>query len=166
MLLVFLLLTGVVWADEGADAEKNIVRLSPDHFKELPRKIIVELRRNGCTIPQAGLQTDAPNNVIRGSFAKSGQKDWAVLCSKQQESMITIIWGGPAKCTSNLEPRKDVKYLQAMGRDGMMYSRQIDVASADEAGGTHDGISDMFLEKASTIWYCENGKWEARGGSD
>ena len=60
------------------EAERRIVRLSPTAFPELPRNVVRELHRRGCTIPQP--YTNRKANVIRGEFAKPGQTDWAALC--------------------------------------------------------------------------------------
>jgi hypothetical protein len=34
------------------EAERRIVRLSPTAFPELPRNVVRELQRRGCTVPQ------------------------------------------------------------------------------------------------------------------
>jgi len=61
-------------------AERRIARLAPTAFLELPRTVVRELQRRGCTVPQEAF-TKKPHYVIRGEFAKSSQTDWAVLCS-------------------------------------------------------------------------------------
>jgi hypothetical protein len=62
------------------DADRQIVRLPPKAFPELPAKLRVDLERRGCTIPQVPV-VNGRHNVIKGEFSKAGQTDWAVLCS-------------------------------------------------------------------------------------
>src|SRR6266571_7420509 len=72
-------------------ADRQIVRLSPTAFPELPTNVLVELQRRGCTIPQVPM---VAQNVIKGEFSKPGQTDWAVLCSVNRVSSILIFWNG------------------------------------------------------------------------
>ena len=72
----------------------SVVRLQPTAFPELPRNLVTELERQGCTIPQP--YTDRRANVIHGEFATPGQKDWAVLCSTMESTSILVFWNGSA----------------------------------------------------------------------
>lgn len=59
----------------------SVVRLSPAAFPELPKNLVTELERRGCTIPQvAGF--NKRQNVIKGEFKRPGQIDWAILCAR------------------------------------------------------------------------------------
>jgi hypothetical protein len=78
------------------EAERRIVRLPPAAFPELPGSVVHELQRRGCTIPQEAY-TKKPHNVIHGEFARSGHKDWAVLCSIRGVSSILVFWNGSGK---------------------------------------------------------------------
>ena len=69
-------------ADWGR-ADRDIRRLPPSAFPQLPANLVQDLQRRGCTIPQAHHKKQ-PHNVIKGEFAKPGQTDWAVLCSEQR----------------------------------------------------------------------------------
>ena len=76
-------ITPEVWQQ----SEEQILRLPPTAFPDLSSGVIEDLKKRGCTIPQAfpgayGYST--PLNVIRGEFAKRGQKDLAILCSRKK----------------------------------------------------------------------------------
>ena len=166
-------------ADDWDDADKAISRLSPRMFSELPTSVADELVKQGCTIPQPSAYIKGKTGVISGSFAKRGQKDYAVLCSKNGVSHIQVIWGGPIQCKSELEPLNDRIFLQTGSGGRINYSRAIGKVSQKtiasqhyEQGDTippdtsHDGIENAFVEKASTIFYCANGKWFDLAGAD
>jgi hypothetical protein len=159
-------------------AERQIVRLPPTAFHLLPKAVVGELQRRGCTIPQTGF-SQAPGNVITGEFAKRGQKDWAVLCSVKGASSILVFWNGSAQNPADLGSADDLNYLQGSGGDKIVYSRGIGVVGDkvitehyQAYGGPkpppidHDGIDDAFLEKASVVQYFFNGKWMQLTGSD
>lgn len=61
-------------------ADADVRRLQPNAFAQLPAKILRYLEAHQCTIPQ-NYADQLPHNVIRGEFARRGQRDWAVLCS-------------------------------------------------------------------------------------
>lgn len=165
-------------ADEWKEAEKQINRLDPSEFSELPNDVVHELKARGCRIPQAyGL--DKRHNVINGRFAAMHQRDWAVLCSKDGFSEILIFWGGPARCSSALKKNKDLNWLQVVARKTIGYSRAIDSVGVDQIqmyyeafGGPspppidHDGIDHAFVGKASVILYCNKGQWLELKGMD
>jgi hypothetical protein len=73
----------------------------------------------------------------------------------------------------------DAIYFQDIGAKQPEYSRSISRASATlirerhAAYGhdtiqevSHDGIDDAFLEKASSVHYCEAGAWRRLDGAD
>jgi hypothetical protein len=97
-------------------AERQIVRLPPASFPELPPAIARELQHRGCTIPQ-DVFSRTPRNVISGEFARRGQKDWALLCSIKGSSSILVFWNGSAKNAAELNPADDLNYLQGLGGD-------------------------------------------------
>lgn len=179
LLVLLLALIAMANAHEVDDATNAIKRLSPLEFHQLPSKVAARLIKLGCTIPQPSFFTKDKTNVISGNFAKPGQKDYAVLCSKNGVSHIRVIWGGPARCQAALQSREDGNYLQAVLPGEIGYSRAISIASQrliadyqlDYNGPkppdtTHEGIEDSFMEKASTIFYCANGKWSELRGAD
>ena len=100
--------------------QARIMRLSPAAVRELPVNLVKDLQRRGCTIPQAGYNKK-PNNVIKGEFAKPGQRDWAVLCSIKEVSTILVFWNGSEKNPSAIAPMKDQIYIQASGKSQLLY---------------------------------------------
>jgi hypothetical protein len=156
----------------------RIVRLSPTAVRELPANLARELQRRGCTIPQEQ-HSKRTNNVIKGEFAKRGQKDWAVLCSIKGISTILVFWNGSEKNPAPIAPTEDRIYIQAFRKDQFSFSRGITPAGRDfirlhhdAYGGLtpppidHQGIKDAFIEKASVVWYFYKGQWLKLSGSD
>src|ERR1700680_309938 len=160
------------------EAERRIVRLPPTAFRELPRNVVRELQHRGCTIPQEAF-TRKQHNVIRGEFAKSGQTDWAVLCSVNGVSTILIFWNGSENSPVAIAPMEDRNFLQGITANEIGFSRGIAPVGKDfimrhydAYGGQkpppidHQGIDDAFIEKASVTWYFQDGKWLKLTGAD
>ena len=161
---------------EKADLETK--RLPPDSFPELPQSIREYLGDRGYTIPQA-YRPSRPHNVISGEFRCRGVTDFAVLASKDRVSRITIFWGGSLEDISGIAERKDISWLQGIGRGKIGFSRAIMVAKgvsiskacriygeAELQEIDHDGIEDYFLGKASIIHCLVNGEWIGVLGAD
>ncbi|HKV73064.1 MAG TPA: hypothetical protein VJN95_00980 [Gemmatimonadales bacterium] len=162
--------------EEWAAADRQTRRLAPVSFTKIPQKITEELERRRCLIPQAGDDT-IPHSVVKGSFFRAGQTDYAALCSRARASTIVVIWGGPSDCPDEMEVRQDKSYL-LKGSDGVIrYLRRIESivpkrikALFDRYGGdpppplSHDGINDRFTGKGSVIRYCYDGKWRELTG--
>jgi hypothetical protein len=159
-------------------SDRQVVRLSPAAFPELPKNLMAELQRRGCTIPQVPM-VDGRQNVIRGEFAKQGQTDWAVLCSVDRVSSVLIFWGASDVHPAEIEKVKDIDRLQGWGGDKIVYSRQITpvgekyiVERYNAYGGEkppptdHQGIDDAFVGKASVVLYSYRGKWLHLSGAD
>jgi hypothetical protein len=165
--------------NEWAAAARAIRRLPPSGFPQLPRAVQVALEKRRCTIPQS-FYPERPHNVVTGSFARRGQRDWAVLCSVDGRSTILVFWaGGVTPAPAELAPADDASFLQGIGNDRIGYSRAIDRADtawirehAEAYSGPlpkrldHDGINDAFVEKASEVFYYEDGAWQGLAGSD
>lgn len=160
-------------------AESEIQRLKPSEFPELPEVLVAELQSRGCTIPQLGYPSPHSHNVIHGEFAVKGRKDWVVLCSKNRVSSILIFWGGSPENTSEIAEFQDHIFLQGQGNGQIFYSRALGVAGQEYILDhykkyigpnpppiDHEGINDMFVEKASTVHYYNQGKWFKVPGSD
>ena len=160
------------------EAERRVVRLPPAAYNELPRNVIRELQRQGCTIPQEAF-TKSRNNVIKGQFAKPGQTDWAVLCSLNGVSKILVFWNGSDQNPAELARFEDRIYLEGIDENQIGFGRRIGVVGRDfimrhyrAYGGTkppaidHQGIDDAFIEKASVVWYFYAGKWLKLTGAD
>jgi hypothetical protein len=187
-LLLILLLFGRVESESATQgsapvdldrADRATIRLSPSAFPALPRAVRRELERRGCVIPQA-FSNRAPHNIVRGRFTSSAHHDWAVLCSRRQVSSILVFRGGSVASVLQLARQPDRGYLQTVGPGGVIgFSRAIGVADPkfirehhEWYGGPqpppleHDGINDMFVEKASIVWYRYRGRWLQLTGAD
>ena len=165
--------------DRWQSAEANIVRLSPAAFSQLPPPIIHQLRSRGCAIPQSFGRSE-PHNVISGEFARRGQMDWAVLCSRNGMSSILVFWGGSTRRVAELAASPDSAFLQTIDGSGNIgFSRAIGAVGRDyireryrEYGGRrppridHQGINDAFVEKASVVHYYHRGRWLELQGED
>jgi hypothetical protein len=152
-------------------------RLPPSEFSDVSQAIRVELQRRGCTIPQV-YTAGPPHNVVRGAFRRRGQSDVAVLCSRQHTSTILVFWGGDPHSVNEMASRADAEFLQVVGSGGIGFSRMIRPASpafireheqrprSALPEFSHDGIEDVFVEKASVVWYWREGKWLRLSGAD
>ncbi len=182
--LLFLFLGVIVFGSDvyGSEFEPVIRRLSPSEFSMLPQNVINYLKSHGCTIPQAHDKSQ-PHNVIRGEFFKKGQKDWAVLCSKKQITSILIFKGGSTNEVVEIAPSSEDVWLQIFADGVCGFSREIIVADENtirhyvkigkESGQQielmpiiHDGIEDLFVNKASVVYYYYRGQWIRILGSD
>ncbi len=168
----------VIAQDKWDRANKDVVRLKPSEFSQLPGKIITDLEKRGCTIPQTYFEREK-QNVIQGEFKKKGQNDWAILCSNNNTSSILIYWNGSIKKISIIASAEDKSFLQSIGGGEIGFSRGIEPANAKYIydhyytyGGVKPpkikylGINDIFAEIASTVWYFHKGKWLELQGAD
>ena len=167
------------WKQRFVEAERRIQRLPPTAFvDELPKQVVEELQRRGCTIPQGPLPK-MPHNAIKGQFAKSSQTDWAVLCSINGVSSILVFWNGSANNPASIAQREDRTFLQTISADEIGFSRGISPVDKEfimrhyrAYGGPkpppidHQGIDDAFIGKASVTWYFFGGKWLGLQGAD
>lgn len=80
---------------------------------------------------------------------------------------------------SELAERADQDFLQVTGPGTIGFSRVLGVATPrsirehrQRYGGPkppsldHDGINDMFVEKASLVWYWHRNQWLQLAGAD
>jgi hypothetical protein len=159
-------------------ADRQIVRLSPTTFTELPSAIVFDLQKRDCTVPQVP-EIAGRHNVIRGEFAKPGQQDWAVLCSVNRVSSILVFWDGSVANPAMMEPVADIDRLQSWTEGKTIFSRVISGVDAkyilehfNAYGGPtpppldHLGIDDAFWGKASVVRYFHEGKWLQLQGAD
>jgi hypothetical protein len=122
----------------------------------------------------------APSNVIRGHFFGTNSDDWAVLCSRNRSSAILVYRQGAATPAAELARDADAGYLQTIDGNGTFgFSRDIALANPEHTRQyiarlpdtafpsiDHDGIEDVFVEKASKVHYFANGKWIVVPGAD
>lgn len=165
--------------DRWQSADAAIDRLSPTTFSRLPRPIIRNLEARGCTVPQS-FGNRQPHNVTSGEFARIGQRDWAVLCSRNRVSSILVFWGGSTQGVSEIAKSADRTFLQTIdGQGSIGFSRTIEVVGKEQildyyrefAGRkpprtSHQGINDGFVGKASVVRYYHRGRWLERQGAD
>lgn len=119
-LLLYLALPIATFAIDRDDFDKatqetvrNMMRLEPEIFSSIaaPAKVIDELKKRGCKIPQTD-HVSEKTNLISGEFAAKGQKDWAALCSKNSTSSIVVIWGGKARCKAEIARSQDSEWVR------------------------------------------------------
>ncbi len=158
--------------DKWQIADEATLRLKPTAFPELPKNIVRSLQERNCTVPQA-FSDSVPHNVVRGQFARRGQFDWAVLCSRNRVSSILVFWNGSTKSVTELARSDDKAYLQSIDDTANIgFSRSINVADKShifahylEYGGKkpppikHQGINDAFIDKASFVHYFYRKRW-------
>jgi hypothetical protein len=156
--------------------DNAIRKLQPADVAGLPPEFVDKLNTRGCAIPQfgetgsAGATAGESSNVIHGAFARRGQEDWAVLCSKGGSSTIVIYWGKTTACPASLARLDDAHYLKRGKDKKVRYSRSIRALGESDLGdraGTaglkpfsHQGIDDRFVGKSSAFFYCSEGKWK------
>ena len=153
---------------EVRDSAFYALRVYPlDSFPQIPSDVRSALMAIGCNeIPQA-YTSRKPHNVIQGEFSVAGQTDWAALCHRDWTSELTVVWGGPSKCSSRLNPAPSSsdRYIAAASMDYIL-------ERADRYGGPqppardHGGIDDGSAEKASTVQFCHQGQWIELSGAD
>ncbi|MGD1095263.1 MAG: hypothetical protein ABSB35_25135 [Bryobacteraceae bacterium] len=164
--------------EQWETADRQVRRLQPAAFAQLPKNLVSELQRRGCTIPQVPM-IEGLQNVIKGEFAKPGQTDWAVLCSVGRVSSILVFWNGSVTNPAEIAKRPDMDRLQGWGGDKIVYSWGITPIGKDYImehynayGGEkpppidHQGVDDAFYGKASEVLYFYEGKWLHLSGAD
>jgi hypothetical protein len=106
-------------------ADSAVLRLEPHLFVQLPSTIRDSLATRRCRLPQASWFDENPHNVVQGHFAGPDQTDWAVLCSRAQQSVILVFWGGPIRCPGEFSSSADRDWLQGVGEGVIGFSRLI-----------------------------------------
>ncbi len=168
----FILIASALVVGPAGVFGEQFPRLAPAAFRELPKSVAADLDKGGCVIPQTYSVT-TPHNVVAGSLRGARQKDWAVLCSDGRNSAVLVYWGGSAGKVSTLFLMPDENYIRDIGNGREGYSRRIGVVPPAQikkknprAHVTHDGLEIAFIEKGSTIHYCDQGKWSRLVGAD
>jgi hypothetical protein len=171
--------TGLATSQNWEQANVATIRLKPSAFPSVSARVREELDRRGCGVPQ-GYSDRVPHNVVQGRFTSNTQTDIAVLCSKAQISSILVFRGGSTASVSELAKRPDSEFLQVVASGGVVgYSRVLGVADPkyiqehhQRYGGPkppgldHDGIDDIFVGKASVVWFWSGGRWLQLQGAD
>jgi hypothetical protein len=93
-------------------------------------------------------------------------------------SSILVFRSGSVSSVAELASFPDSTFLQVVGpNDAIGYSRAIVAATAGyirERNRSnpklprldHDGINDLFVEKGSSVWYWDGGRWLELDGAD
>jgi hypothetical protein len=141
--------------------------LSPHSFSGIPPRVLDQLERLRCRIPQA-LEAERPNNIIRGRFIKAGQTTWAALCSMDGRSRIVILSTHGRKIATDVAPGLDSDYrLLLVANPGRIRAADRALGNAEPLPALdHDGIDDIITGKASVILYFHRGRWLELAGSD
>jgi hypothetical protein len=177
MNLLLIILLSLLQIDQWEKANRDVVRLAPSRFTQLPKNVMQELERRNCTIPQHW-NSHQPDNVISGEFLKKGQKDWAVLCSVRLKSAILVLPASSPQIAFKLAEEEDLNSLEGVGDGKIGYSRAIGpVGDAfiqehyKNYGGQkpppidHLGIDDGTGGGSVVHYYYQN-KWLTLTGSD
>jgi hypothetical protein len=144
-------------------AARNVSRLPPAVFADVPANVRRSLQQDNCLIPQTPF-VRRRHNIVAGEFATRGQRDWAALCSVNLRSRLVVYWGGPAKCGQLGGWRDDIHLLEdyvfAYSVHRITVPRMRMAAREFDAKLrlTHDGIN-FGSEKGTVAHYCHQGKW-------
>jgi hypothetical protein len=150
------------------DSAFYALRVYPlDSFPQIPSEVRAAFMAIGCgEIPQT-YTSRAPGNVVQGEFSAAGQTDWAALCHRNGTTELTVVWGGPSKCSSRIWPSpsgSDRFIALATMDDILRHAKTYD--GPQPPARDHAGIHDGVAEKASTIRFCHQGQWIELYGAD
>ena len=129
VLLLFLFVSVQFSQDKSDKPLKNEIRtVKPSEFKfsdtcpKMPSNIVDYLEENKCLIPQSSI-VKKDHNAFQIQFGRRGQKDWAVLCSKDGYSSIWIFWNSSTTNVSQFAKYSDNafgngnSFFRAIGKD-------------------------------------------------
>jgi hypothetical protein len=146
-----------------------VVILPLDSFPALDPAARGVLERRGCRVPQSPYASSKPNNVVQGRFGRRGQVDWAALCARDDRMMVVVAWSGAAACPDSIaetvEPVSDEHGL-AVADSGYIEQHEQWYGGGRAFPIDHQGIDLGIEDKASEIWYCQDGVWHRLPGSD
>ena len=156
-----------------------IVRHLPvNAFPQLPAAVADALTRRGCLIPQT-YEAHGPENVIHGNFRRSGEKDWAALCSVHGTVTLLVFFDGEATNPAVLATAAETERLEAHGASGVLgFDWGIDVASPElvheaQAGMRHrparldhDAVADSMIDGVTVYHFYAGNAWTVVETSD
>jgi hypothetical protein len=127
------------------------------------------LQTRGCQIPQ--IQRRKRNNVIQGSFLKSGQTDWAVLCTTKKLTELLVFENGSADQVvviasfSNGFTAWSISRMSAhdfpqewLPKDGSLRLDHDGISSFAEFGYREDGCLYCYSAEGKVL-YFNQGRW-------
>lgn len=159
-------------AAAGRQIHYRIRHLPVNAFPDIPDPIASALTSRGCLIPQT-YGAHGPENVIHGSFERSGSADWAVLCSSGGKvSLLVFLASGSPSAPATLNSAMEISRLQQDDATGELgFDWGIDTATPkqvhDGEAGTrkrsgapdHDCIADSVIGHAPIYRCLQAGKW-------
>jgi len=166
--LLLILIQGISSRTSAVAAQEvgRSAHRQPSEFRKLPPNLKSELERRGCTIP---VYLPVSQNVVRGQFAKHGEFDWAVLCSKQDVTTLLVFWNGSPQNAAELlaiPNHNDVSewYIRPVGKDFIEQHYRA-YGGPKPPPIDHEGI-ESGGEHVSTVFYRYRGKWLHLQGAD
>lgn len=153
-------------AGQSPSGSRNFLR-DPEEFQKLPVNIRTSLMSSMCKIPVA--PRVGASSVISGNFSGSESIDYAVLCSNGNDCWIRVFVDSNSGSMSvvDIGARNVSSCMQAGPSGEWVFSRSLAARGPTEAGKTRlEGVEDIFMGKASTIYYHMEGKWVEYPGSD
>lgn len=155
----------------GRSTPYIIRRLPIASFPQIPLIIQGQLSQRGCLIPQT-YEAHQPENVVHGSFQRTGSSDWAMLCSVRGTVSLLVFFGSDLDRPFTLATAQETERLQAHDPTGVLgFNWGIDSASPqqvhDAQAGlyprppqvSHDAVADSVVERSTVYHYYSNGDW-------
>ena len=146
--------------------------LPPSAFPELPPAVMQSLQARGCQIPQ--IQRRKRNNVIQGSFLKSGQTDWAILCTTKTTTELLVFRDGLADLVMTIVSSRNGFYRWSISaiaaseiprlKNGKPFEIDHDgLFSVIESGDPDAGCLYCYSAEGKTL-YDDHGQWVELSG--
>ncbi len=146
-------------------------RLPVSSFPQLPPNVSAVLIQRGCMIPQTW-QAHRPENVIHGSFSRSGAVDWAVLCSINGETSLLVFFA-QSQNPQQLAEWPEQSRLQRHDPSGVLgFNWGIDAATPEQFHDAftaqdnppptpdHDAVADSVIDQKTIYHLYQQGKWK------
>ena len=158
--------------------------IPPDSFPELPAPVRATLVGRKCQIP---VPWATRANAITGAFTARDAVEWAVACSVRDTSQILVLTAATGAVVDSLSRSADATWIQRNGGKRWLFSRLISQVPMSKLAfvppdttnenivyygaflpkpSDHDGIEEVFLDKAGETFYFARGKWISGGSSD
>ncbi|MGH9590905.1 MAG: hypothetical protein ACRD25_10935 [Terracidiphilus sp.] len=156
----------------GGHSAPYIVRHLPvASFPRIPAVVQDEISQRGCLIPQT-YEAHQPENVVHGSFERTGSSDWAVLCSVRGTASLLVFFGSKPNHPFTLASAQETERLQTHDPTGVLgFNWGIDAASPrqvyDAQAGiyprppmlNHDAVADSIVDHGTEYHFYSNGAW-------